>query len=279
MSLTGSLGEFALDDVMTLLAGTNKTGMLVVEGAERSGKVWFDAGLVVGVDVAGNRGSAAGVFDLLRLGTNGRFAFQPNEAPSRIGAPESVQDLLAKARTLLAEWEEIAKVIPSLAVEVGLAPELPTSSVVIEAAEWPVIVALGRCQTAAEVAIALRQGEFEVARALRDLAGRGIATVTVPGSRTEQADAEAVAESPAEPEVEPEAAEAPAPSTKGAGSRQGSAEAKPPAVLTPPSDEHPPANIVADLSIPTNSTSAAMHGRKSRAVDASAVLKEITNLG
>ncbi|HZT66334.1 MAG TPA: DUF4388 domain-containing protein [Acidimicrobiales bacterium] len=252
MSLTGSLGEFALDDVMVLLAGTKKTGVLVVEGAERSGKVWFDAGLAVGADVAGNRGLAAAVFDLLRLGKNGRFAFQPNESPSRMGAPEPVEEVLAKARALLAEWEEIAKVVPSLSVEVELAGELPTASVVIDAAEWPLIVALGRCRTAAEVAIAVRQGEFEVARGLKELAERGIAVVKTPGAaRPQRKVAPLPEETVAEPHLDPAAISA---------------------VLVPPSDEHPPSPVVADLSVPE------ARPKKTRSVNSSAMLKEITNL-
>lgn len=276
MSLTGTLAEFALDDVMTLLAGTSKTGMLVVEGAERSGKVWFDAGLVVGADVAGNRGLAAAVFDLMRLGRNGRFSFQPNEAPSRMGAPESVGEVLGKARTLLAEWDEIAKVVPSLAVEVALVAELATSSVVIEATEWPVIVALGRCRTAAEVAIALRQGEFEVARALKALAERGIATVTVPGTPA-PADAEVTPEEvTVEPKAEGEEVVDPEPDREPARpASNGRTPALAP-VLTPPSDDHPPAKVVADLSRPGGGAGPV---KKGRSVDASAVLKEITNLG
>src|SRR5207244_6193240 len=75
MALLGTLAEFQVDDILTLLSGTAKTGALAVEGANRTGRVWVDAGRIVGAELDDHHEPADVVFELLRL-ADGSFAFE-----------------------------------------------------------------------------------------------------------------------------------------------------------------------------------------------------------
>ena len=49
MALQGTLDTFALADLVQLLASTQKTGELMIEGDRGSGRLWFLDGALVGV--------------------------------------------------------------------------------------------------------------------------------------------------------------------------------------------------------------------------------------
>jgi hypothetical protein len=178
MALLGTLAEFHVDDILVLLAGTRKTGVLAVDGSGRSGRLWVDAGHLVGAELADLRDAADVVFQLLRL-SEGKFAFEAGAMPPDLGAPQDVQTVLAAARNKLAEWREIERVVPSLASLVGLnnaaADDGPLS---ISAEEWRTVAAIGGGGTAADVASRLGLGEFDACKAIKAVVDAQLAVVT-----------------------------------------------------------------------------------------------------
>src|SRR5439155_2335844 len=122
VSLHGTLETFALPDVLTLLTATKKSGELRVVGGRIDGRVWFDAGEVVGADVAGGTSAVDAIFELLRL-PSGTFSFDADRTAPSPGAPAATDILLADAQARLSEWREIETVIPSLDHLVRLVPE------------------------------------------------------------------------------------------------------------------------------------------------------------
>src|SRR5438445_344835 len=122
MALLGTLAEFHVDDVLVLLAGTKKTGVLAVEGGARAGRLWVDGGHVVGAELADQSEPSDVVFELLRL-PDGKFAYEAGAVPAELSAPQDVQIVLASARNKLAEWREIERVIPSQSSKINLNPD------------------------------------------------------------------------------------------------------------------------------------------------------------
>jgi len=211
MALLGTLADFHVDDILVLLASTRKTGVLVVEGGGRSGRVWVDSGHLVGAQSAQDHEPSLVIFDLLRL-HEGRFSFDDGVGPPTLGAPLDVQDVLAEARTKLAEWREIEAVVPTMSSLVALDAEGGGGGdITIGADEWRTVAAVGAGGTVAEVARRLSAGEFAACKAVKALVDSGLATVTarpaetpapVPPAESKPASAPATADAtPADPQT------------------------------------------------------------------------------
>lgn len=178
MALLGTLAEFNVDDILLLLAGTKKTGVLAVEGGRRAGRIWVDGGHLVGAELADQQDAATVVFELLRL-VDGKFAFEAGAMPASLGAPQDVQTVLAAARSKLAEWREIERVVPSMASLVALDPTAGDSGTLsITAEQWKAVAAIGAGGTVAEVAGRLGLAEFDACKAVKGVVDAGLAVVT-----------------------------------------------------------------------------------------------------
>lgn len=178
MALLGTLADFHVDDILVLLASTKKTGVLVVEGGGRSGRVWMDSGHVVAGQSGPDHEAAVVVFDLLRL-DQGRFSFDDGVAPPKLGAPLEVPAVLAEAKAKLAEWREIEAVVPTMNSLVGLdADGGGGGDITIRPDQWRTVAAVGAGGTVAEVAARLSAGEFAACKAVKALVDAGLATVT-----------------------------------------------------------------------------------------------------
>jgi hypothetical protein len=178
MALLGTLAEFHVDDILLLLAGTKKTGALAVDGGRRAGRIWVDAGHLVGAELADQHDPAAVVFELLRL-VDGKFAFESGAMPANLGAPQDVQNVLAAARSRLAEWREIERVVPSMVSVVALDPAAgDNGSLSITAEQWKTIASVGAGGTVAEVGTRLGLPEFDACKALKSVVDAGFAKIT-----------------------------------------------------------------------------------------------------
>jgi uncharacterized protein DUF4388 len=180
VSLQGSLDTFALPDVLALLASTTKSGELYVAGhrsagpgvAQLQGRLWFDAGRIVGNDVLDSAEPADAVFELLRL-VEGTFSFAPGSPPEP-GAPVAVEPVLTEALARLAEWREIEKVVPSLAAWLELTPEVPNGHVTLRSDQWRLVVAVAGGRTVDSVLRHLELGELAGCRAVKEMVEAGL---------------------------------------------------------------------------------------------------------
>lgn len=183
MSLSGTLDTFALPDVLRLLAATRKTGRLDLESPGGRGALWLAAGAVAGAAAPARVATAvaeppsiAVVFELLRC-REGSFAFAA-EAPCSVGEPAcEVEDLLAGAEELLAEWREIEAVVPSVAAGLSLRAELPGPSATVTAEQWRMLVAVGGGTTVAALGADRSLDEMAVSRAVKGLVEAGLVEV------------------------------------------------------------------------------------------------------
>ncbi len=194
MALQGTIETFALPEVLRLLGSGGKTGRLRLSGDRGSGSIWVDGGKVVAAEATGIRegtSSTGVVFELLRY-AEGSFTFDDDQANTRPGTPQDIEVLLGDAERQLADWREIEAVVPSLAVRLVLADELPAADVTLDATSWKAVVAVARGGDVASIADALDLEELDACRRAKDLIETGLAVVT---------------ELELEPEVEPEVVE------------------------------------------------------------------------
>jgi hypothetical protein len=138
--LVGSLGAFALPDVLTLAAASASVGRLSVTAAGVEGHLWIEQGDLTGF-LAGDASTLTeAVFDLA-LVTDGWFSFFPGaEAPAPTGRCP-IAEVLAEVQPQVAEWHElVAKV--SLDGLIHLSPNAPGPEVQIRADQWHVLTTI-----------------------------------------------------------------------------------------------------------------------------------------
>ena len=179
MALQGTLDTFALPDVLRLLAATKKSGSLRLTSEHGSGTVGFDDGAVRAVradHVAHATEPVDALFELLRF-DNGTFTFDGEVPAEGAGEPADVEDLLVAAEAQLAEWREIAAVVPAMGAWVTLRRALDSESVTVPSAQWPTLVAVGSGATVASIAAELGLTELPVSRAVRDLHSLGVVDI------------------------------------------------------------------------------------------------------
>jgi len=179
VALQGTLDTFALADVLRLLSATQKTGRLRIGGGRGGGSIWMTGGAVTGLEVSHAPYATAPVdalFELLRF-TEGSFTFEADVAHDTPSDPADIEELLAGAEALLAEWREIESVVPSMDAWVTLRRTLATDAVSIDQERWTTLVAVGAGASVRAIATTLDLGELPVSRAVRDLVQLGVADV------------------------------------------------------------------------------------------------------
>ena len=175
--LQGTLDVFSLDEVLGLLSGANKTGVLNITGDRGVGSVSIADGHLV----AGSASSAPGaaelpdvVFELLRY-EEGSFSF--DGAAEAAGEPQELEAVLIEAHSRLEEWKGIEAVVPSLDHHVTLSATLSTSQVTLSESEWAAVVAIGEGASAGVVARRLDLGEFDGSKRIKALIERSLASL------------------------------------------------------------------------------------------------------
>ncbi len=176
MSLQGTLETIPLPDVLALLAATKKTGELCITGARGDGRLWLDAGKVVGADVPRAATPVDALFELLRL-TAGSFTFGAGAPPAGPGAALAVDALLAEAQDRLSAWQAIEAVVPSMACTLRLIPELGPDSVTVSRRQWKELVAVAAGGDVNGAMKNLSIGEFDACRTVKDLVDAGLVQV------------------------------------------------------------------------------------------------------
>lgn len=180
MALQGTIETFALPEVLRLLGSGGKTGRLRVSGDRGSGSVWTDGGKVVGAEATGAREGASPVsvvFELLRF-AEGSFNFDDDTTNTEPSTPQDIEVLLGDAERQLSEWREVEAVVPSLAVGLTFAAELPTAEVVVDAKRWTALVAVADGRSVAAIADALDLDELAACRRAKELIEAGLVELT-----------------------------------------------------------------------------------------------------
>lgn len=175
MALQGTLDSFALADVLRLLASTEKTGRLKVEGPRDGGSLWFVDGKVVSGETAngGDTSPAYALFDLQRLQVE-RFEFVTEESAPQPGEPSDVDAVIADADERMRYWLELTAVVPSLDLRVGLVDELPSDTIQIDRDRWRLLTVVAGGTSVRRVGEELGLDEFEVSASIKEMIEAGL---------------------------------------------------------------------------------------------------------
>ncbi|MCU1370171.1 MAG: hypothetical protein JWO77_1365 [Ilumatobacteraceae bacterium] len=178
MALQGDLKSFALPDVLRLLAGTGKSGVLEVANVIAAGEVTLRHGTIASAATTVSPRAtdpADVVYELLRF-EDGSFVFEEGEI-DETGMSADVDATIEAAAALVEEWIEIEAVIPSMEAWVSLAPELAEEEIIISADRWRALVAVGAGGNVHDLAAGLGTSDLAVSRQLVGLVEAGLVQV------------------------------------------------------------------------------------------------------
>lgn len=179
MALSGNLKDFSLGDIIQLLNGTRKTGVLeLTAGGEflgETGKINFVSGKIVyAITNKGLAGKSA--FLHFYEWREGDFNFLEMPLQDEINIEESTESLLVEGARVITEWDNIASVIKSLSMVVDLAPSPPegVSEIKFSKDEWKIMRTVDGKKTIKEIAEELKIADFEVSKIIYGLISSGL---------------------------------------------------------------------------------------------------------
>ncbi len=189
MALQGTIDAFPVVDVLHLLAGSRKTGRLIVEGDRSTAQLFVLDGAMTGggVQGIGEAQLADVVAELLRY-SEGSFLFEPGTLAPAPQEPGDLVSLVEAARARLAEWASIEAVGPSMSRRVALVPEIGADGVQLSAQEWSLVVAAGEHAKIGEVVAAAGVADITTCSMIAALVERGLVVVDAPTAEIVLAD-------------------------------------------------------------------------------------------
>lgn len=182
MTLQGNLDTLPITEVLELLASTKKTGCLRVESENAQATVWLRGGVLTAgaTDRVPDGPFDELVCDLLRF-QQGSFVFDVDDrAPDTADQAAPIEDLLDRARVLLAEWDDLRSSVPSLDHRAALVDHVGDEPVTITAEQWPILTAIARGCSVRELAEHLQLTELGVLRTLDRLQALGLTSIQPP---------------------------------------------------------------------------------------------------
>lgn len=183
MALQGTIDAFPVADVLQLLAGSHKSGRLIVDGDRSTAQLFVADGAVTGGSIrdVDSADVADVVVELLRYRA-GSFLFEPGASAPVSEGSEDLGAVVAVALDRLAAWTEIEAVVPSTLHRLVLAERIGEEGVHLDAADWSVIVAAGRNDRVADLVTLLGRPEIETCARVAALVGRELVTVEGPAA-------------------------------------------------------------------------------------------------
>ncbi len=180
--LQGSIADFTLDEVLSLVSTTQKTGELRVEGDRGTGSLWLESGALSGATASQLDGSAEPdevLFELLRFGT-GTFSFVVGAVAADAIGPIDIDPVLEAALSRVGEWRSIASVVPSMHHVLSLADDLPGDKVTIDQDDWSTLRAVGEGSPVQQVCDDLSLDDVAGSRRIKDMIERSLLVISEP---------------------------------------------------------------------------------------------------
>lgn len=178
--LQGSLPDFAMVDLLHLLASAGKTGVVRFSrgrgGITQAGALYFRDGLAVAAETDGLVGEEA--LELLCSWDAGSFSYHEGSTTPRENLDQPLDWLVERASAAQEEWRGIWQVLPAPSSIVRLASELPpgVEQVAITRVDWKLLATLSGPQTLSALAQGAGGG-LPAYRRLRKLAVDGLLRV------------------------------------------------------------------------------------------------------
>ena len=192
--LQGTFETLTLTELLTTLAAAAKTGVLELDAPDADARVHLAEGRCVAAEAAGLAGPLESAEALTARLTevcfavarqaDGRFRFVADAAP-----PWSVEDAVeletavVAVDDLVAQWEQLRGVIPSLDVHPRLCAEIP-EPLTLQPSEWELVVAIDGRRSVRDVVDRTHGGVLDVCQALATLVAHGAIEIEPPRPRT-----------------------------------------------------------------------------------------------
>jgi len=187
MSLAGTFDGDDFAEVVELLSRRACTGRFVVRAPSLHSTIHLREGQAVGVDVVvaglrdGRRDVRADleeVFLAAIRSARGAFEFQPAESLIEAGgAAYSLPSVLAAARTRLAEWQQIERVVPSLSCIPLLREEIEAPQITLDQSQWRVLASIDGRRSASAISRRLSLEPLALCRVLVGLVSAGVVEI------------------------------------------------------------------------------------------------------
>ncbi len=187
--LQGTFETLALTDLLALLAHSHKSGALWLEAGPITAAVHFDDGRCVAAESAELIGPVVEPADLLvrivdvcfavARQPDGAFRFATGDVPPWVAtAAIDVADAISELEHVLAEWDEIRVVIPSLECRPRLLDDLGIEELIVDRERWTLLVAIDGDRTVSDIVQRTGRPLLDLCRAVVALIEAGAASVT-----------------------------------------------------------------------------------------------------
>jgi len=183
VALQGTIDAFPVANVLQLLAGSKKTGRLIVEGDRSTAQLFVADGQVTGGSIRDSVDDdmADVVLELLRYRA-GSFLFEPGSVDPDAVSPQDLDGLVEAATERLAVWVAVEEVVPSMRHRISLVPDVGPDGIQLSASEWKVVIAASTNAQVSELVGEEGVSDLAACRLVAELVGRGVVVVDGPGS-------------------------------------------------------------------------------------------------
>lgn len=190
-AFSGKLSQFKLLDVLRLLHGSNRTGLLELEDDDgHFGEIYFISGQATHALYEEYIGEEA-IYALFSW-ADGTFRFRSAEMTDEQTTMLSTEEILAEGVTYAADWESVRRVIPSHNTLFQLSSR-PTKEFSLRSEDWAVLREVDGEKNVGDIAGSTQLGELQTSRILVRLFDLGLIE-SAGEAKSQQAYVEAVDE-------------------------------------------------------------------------------------
>ncbi|NJO56685.1 MAG: DUF4388 domain-containing protein [Rhodospirillales bacterium] len=172
MTISGSLSDVALPNIVQLVSESGKTGAFVLQSGIQVGKIFLSEGTIVHAQLGSSIGEEA-VCEIA-VWQDANFVFMENQTTAERSIQRSTTGLLMEAARRVDEWQVLSKHFPSTDLIPRLSDQGWTTSVSFSPQEWSIICKLDTRRSIDELAKSLKSTPFEVCKILYGLVIKGL---------------------------------------------------------------------------------------------------------
>jgi len=171
-TLTGSITEMPLLEIVKLLNSGNMTGRLLVLNNAVRGEIYVQSGQIYHC-VLGHTVGQLALYSMLGW-IEGRFSFESGIETAEKTVKASTEQLLLYGAKRIRDWQEIKKVVSSMDNIFAFSPDCSTESIELQPDEWKVIAYVNGNRTVSQIVELSDRDDYTVAKVLFRLFSIGL---------------------------------------------------------------------------------------------------------
>ncbi|MBN2090586.1 DUF4388 domain-containing protein [candidate division KSB1 bacterium] len=171
-TLSGSISEMSLLEILKLINSGQMNGRLVVTNSVSHGEIYVESGQIIHCVSDASIGEVA--FSNMLGWIEGKFSFENDIQAPETSIVNSTEQLLLEGTRMIKDWKEIKKVITSMDLIFSLSSGGSMGVVNLQPEEWQVLAHVNGNRTIMEIVDETGKDEFEIARILFRLHSAGL---------------------------------------------------------------------------------------------------------